>query len=189
MKSRIFAAAVIVLAIGSEAKASILSASSEAVREPSTKVVESWNATTLQNDLNASLLDAAEASSPAGPLASKRAPVSGGGFMVTDGVSTHATYAPFSGSAALDGLFDVQRESGGIVGGTWDPRGPVIATNGGRGGRGGRHNRDRDRDRDRWRDRHNPYATPEPSTSVLFAAGLLLLGAYVGLRRRDATNV
>jgi hypothetical protein len=107
--------------------------------------------------------------------------------MVIDGVSSQATYAPLNGSAALDGLFQMERGER-FVGGSWDPREPGIAANGGRGDRGGRHDRYR-RDRDRWRERQNPYATPEPSTSVLFAAGLLLLGAYVGLRRRDATNV
>lgn len=180
MKSRILAVVVVALSIGSESRASILSASSEAVREPSTNVVESWNATALQNDLNASLLDAAEASTQAGPLASKLASVSGGGFLVIDGVSSQATYAPLDGSDALEGLFQMERESR-LVGGAWDPREPSIT-------RRGRHDRQYDREGDRFRHRHDPYATPEPSTSVLFAAGLLLLGAYVGLRRHNATN-
>lgn len=188
MSSRILIAVVVTLVIGSQAKASILSASSEAVREPSPKAVESWDATAQQHYLNASLLDAAEASSPAGPLASKRSPVSGGGFLVLDGASARATYAPFAGSSAVEGLFDAGGDSDQQVGTSWDSRGPIIAANHGRGGRGG-HNRDRDRDRDRRRDRQDPYATPEPSTWVLFGSGLLLLGAYAGLRRRDAMNV
>lgn len=185
MKSRIFAVIAVTLVIGSESRASILSASSEAVREPSAKSVEYWNATTLQQDLNSTLRDAAEASAPAGPLASTRAPVTSGGFMVNDGGSSGAAYTPFGGSAALDGLFDVQHGPGALVSGSWSPNGPVVAGNHGHGGRRGRG---RDRGWDDKRDRDNPYATPEPSTWVLIGSGLLMLGAYAGLRRRDAVN-
>jgi hypothetical protein len=38
--------------------------------------------------------------------------------------------------------------------------------------------------RGRDRDRGSPYATPEPSTWVLFASGLLLLAGWAATRRR-----
>jgi hypothetical protein len=165
MKSHIFAVLAVTLAIGSESNASILSASSQAVREPSAKAVESWNATALQQDLNASLRDAAEATTLAGPLASKRAPIAGG-FMVNDGAASRATYVPFGETAALNDLFRIERNPGTKLDGLFDTGGPVTAGH----------------------DRGSPYATPEPSTSVLLVSGLLLLGAYGSLRRRGATN-
>ncbi len=191
MKARISALVVFALLTASESRASILSASSQAVREPSSETAGFWTATTLQQDLNASLREAAESSAPAGPLASTREPIAGGGLMVNG-----SSYTPFSGSQALDDLFQIDNGSGAITRGAWDPNGPVIAGNGNHGGGRGRDNdrdrgrgrdRDRDRDRDRKdRDRDNPYATPEPSTWMLLGSGLLILGAYAGLRRREA---
>ncbi|HXV15034.1 MAG TPA: PEP-CTERM sorting domain-containing protein [Candidatus Krumholzibacteria bacterium] len=190
MKPRIIAFVVASLFVGSQAGASILSASSQAVREPSIEAAGQWTATTLQNDLNASLRDASDASSAAGPLASTRTPVTGG--LVVNGGGTGASYTPFSGSAAFDGLFEMNQESGTVTRGSWDPSGPVIASSGGRGGRDRDRDRDRGRgryrDRDRPRDRPNPYATPEPSTWVLLGSGLLAIGAFAGLRRRQALS-
>jgi hypothetical protein len=196
MKPRTLAVVVASLLVGSQSDASILSASSQAVREPSVETAGQWTATTLQNDLNASLRDASDASAAAGPLASTRAPVTGG--LVVNGGGAGATYTPFSGSAAFDGLFEMGDHTSSVTKGSWDPEGPVIASSGGHGGRGrgrdndrgrGRgHDRDRGRHRDRERDRHNPYATPEPSTWLLLGSGLLAIGAYTGLRRRQALN-
>ena len=62
MKSPLLAVIAVTLSFASQAEASILSATSQAVREPSRETAGQWTATTLQDDLNATLRDAAEAS-------------------------------------------------------------------------------------------------------------------------------
>lgn len=186
MTSRILAVAIGSLVLASSAHASILSASSQAVPEPSMKSAGYWNAVTLQQDLNATLRDAADATAPGGSLASSRPSIAAGGLLVNGG-TTGATFAPFSESAAQDGLFEMGNESSTLTGGSWSPSGT------GRSGfdTSGRHGGDRwggGRDWRHGRDRDNPYATPEPATWMLLGSGLLLLGTYAGLRRRYAMN-
>lgn len=191
MKSRILVTITMSLLAASQVNASILSASGQAIQEPSQEASGQWTATTLQHELNASLRDAADYAAPGGTLTAGRAPVTGG-LLVSD----RATYTPFAGSAAFDDLLG--GGSGGTVTSGSSGRPPQFYTSGGRGdrdrdrdrdrNRGRERGRDRHRDRDKKRDRPNPYATPEPSTWVLLGSGLLLMGAYVGLQRRNAWN-
>lgn len=170
-------AVIVALIAAPDAGASILSASSQAVREPAASAPALRDATTLQHDLNASLSNAA-ADVPAGALVAPSHRVGSGGGLVIgtassyDGGSSRSTYRPFSGSAATDGLFDNQDES--IGRGHWDPTDYRLAGKDVTLGGFGR------------RDRGNPHATPEPSTWVLLASALLLMGTYAGLRRRAA---
>jgi PEP-CTERM motif len=176
MKFSILATAAVlsILAI-SNAHASILSASSQAVREPSTETAGHWNAATLQQNLNASLRDAADATAPSGSLSLNRPSIVGGGLLVNTGESG-AMFTPFTETGSSSDLFEMRAEPIGISTG-WSsngPSSPVVVT----GGYETYGRRDR-----------NPYATPEPSTWMLLATGLLVLGAYAGLRRRQASTV
>jgi hypothetical protein len=180
MKSRILSVAIVGLIAASGAHASILSASSQAVPEPSMKSAGYWNAATLQQGLNASLREATDATAPGGSLVSIRPSIAGGGLLVNGGTSG-AVFAPFGESAAQDGLFEMGNESGSLTTGSWSPSGighGGIEANGGHWG-GGDWRRDRG---------GNPYATPEPATWMLLGSGLLFLGAYARLRRRYAMN-
>jgi hypothetical protein len=140
----------------------------------------------VQQDLNVSMGDASAAAASAGPLAA-RTPVSTGGLIV--GGTSHVTYTPFSESPALEGLFEMNDGTNAISRDSWNPGGSLITGGLRDGGRPG-HDLDQDLGRGRWqdRDRQNPYATPEPSTWILIGSGLLLIGAYAGLRRRHAIN-
>jgi hypothetical protein len=173
--------AIVTLLFASNAGATILSASSQAVREPASGTAGMRDATTVQHDLNASLRDAAT-SVPTGSLvALPRASAGSGGLIITGtssltGGTTGSTYQPFNSSSAYDNLFDSYDESIGQI--YWDPaarRGGDGTTAGGIG-IGGR------------RDRDNPVATPEPATWLLIISGLLLVGTYARLRNRFATE-
>jgi hypothetical protein len=182
MKFRTAALALTSLLAASHAGASILSASSQAVREPSAASAN-WNASTLQHDLNATLELAAKAAAPVGPVASSPAPASGG-LLVNSG-SSGPSFSPFIESPALDDLFAMPNDQHtiGIARDSWTIGKPDVAGNPG-GGIGNRKDPDKEKDRDRQRD--NPYATPEPSTWMLLGSGLLMLAGYAVVRRRTA---
>jgi hypothetical protein len=173
--------ALVTLLFASNAGASILSASSQAVREPSTGTAGLRDATTIQHDLNTSLRDAAT-SVPNVPLApSPRASAGSGGLIIgeTDpvvGSTTTSVYQPFNDTAAQDGLFNSHEEVGSIH---WDPAGTRGGQTGGELGGGGIGRRDRG----------NPHATPEPATWLLIVSGLLLVGSYARLRNRFSTEI
>ena len=180
MKFCISALALTSLLAASEAGASILSASSQAVREPSAASAN-WNASTLQHDLNATLEQAAKAAAPVGPVASSPAPASGG-LMVNSG-ATGPSFSPFIESPALDDLFSIPNDQHtiGIARDSWTIGKPDIANQGNGNGKGPK---DPDKEKDRDRKRDNPYATPEPSTWMLIGSGLVMLGGYAVVRRR-----
>jgi len=183
MKSCIAAFALTSVLAASQAGASILSASSQAVREPSAASAGYWNASTLQQELNATLQEAAEANALVGPVAAKPSPVSGG-LLVNSGTSG-PSFSPFVESPAVDDLFGMtdNHQTIGISRTGWTIEKPDVAGNTGRGG----DNRwDPDKEKDRERGRGNPYATPEPSTWMLIGSGLALLGGYAVVRRRAA---
>jgi hypothetical protein len=191
--------------------ASVLSASSETARSTSAKEPSGWSVTAYQEDLNASLQDHADASPSVGTLGGAPAVRPSGGFLIGGASSTGWQYTPYAGSA-LEGLFGSSevgpdgsarggngnvrdplqmgdRRGGGGDGrrgggGHWDNdrRGGGRDGRHGGGGQGGRHGGGNRRDRDRNR----PYATPEPSTWATLGAGILMLGVYAGLRRREA---
>jgi hypothetical protein len=170
--------ALITLLFASNAGASVLSASSQAVREPSSASPAMRDATTAQHDLNVSLRDAAT-DVHTGSLATLSRPSAGSGGLIISGTSSltgrtsSSTFQPFSNSSAYDGLFDPNDGSVGRM--YWDPAAGKHGSGTSGGGVGGGFGR---------RDRGNPIATPEPSTWLLIAVGLLLVGTYNRFRNR-----
>jgi hypothetical protein len=169
--SRILAAtAVFSILTISNAHASILSASSQAEFVSPRRNCRALERGDAAAGLNASLRDAADATAPSGSLSPNHPSIVGGGLLVNPGESG-AMFTPFTETGASSDLFEMRAEPIGISTG-WSSNGT---------GSGGYETYGR-------RDR-NPYAAPEPSTWMLLGAGLLMLGAYAGLRRRQAVNV
>ena len=187
MKFRSSLAAVIISALASyPATASVLSASSQAVRTPAVDRTDYLRVTHVQDDLNASMREMVDASTASAPLSSPLPSVDGGdgGFVVQKdgngggggGGRTGLDIGSLVGAGTIGR--DVDRlsvRSGGI--GTFGADGSSGSHGGGRrGGGGGGHG-------------GGPHASPEPSTWMLLGAGLGLLGGYAVLRRRQTVAV
>jgi uncharacterized membrane protein YgcG len=199
MKARYtFAVLAVAALFAAPASASVISASSQTARSKPADQVDYLRVTTLQNDLNASLREVADASAPAA-LAPRSAPTTtSGGFLIGSDANASANYEGLSGNA-MENLFDpssdkqitgISRDSNGtsgvfLGGGTPDTYG----NNGGKGnkndgGKGGKG-------KGKWGKGGGGgtgggvQAAPEPSTWLLLSSGLAMFGAYALLRRKS----
>jgi hypothetical protein len=196
MKTRIVVSVLgMTLIAASQVSASIISASSEYRRAEQSARVAEVDAVSVQNDINAELRGVGDEGA-VGTLSGVRAPrTTTGGFMITSGGRSAAAYVG-SGHDPMDGVLGSNggNASPGLGGGSVADLSP---------GRGGRHGRDRDDkksfkdkgkkgDKGRGRhgggDRNGVQVAPEPSTWLLLATGLGLMGAYGVMRRRQAVR-
>lgn len=187
MKARYTLAALLLTAIATtQASASVLSASNPTGRVRDR--VDYMNVTTVQNELNTSLKEMTDATAAPGPMSSS-GPAFGstGGFLVDSNLD-----ATENGLDIGTGAIGV---SGGI-GGQWSLGSGTGASlfggsnggnhgnsNGGGSGRGGnRGGGGGDR-------KGGAQAAPEPSTWMLLGTGLVMIGLYAGMRRRQTVSV
>ena len=191
MKSRFaLTATIVALFFASQASASVISASSQTARTKAADRVDYLSVTTIQNGLNASLREAADASAPTA-LAGPSAPSSSGGFLLTTEPGSASSYGSPGGSA-MEHLFNPDSERGVSAISRGVAPGTIVAGNSGNG-HGNRHGdkiRDADKDKDKDKGKKDGkggggvHATPEPSTWLLLGAGLTMVGLYEVIRRR-----
>ncbi len=193
MKTRYVCAALAAFVLAaSQASASIIAASGQYRAVQPSERAAPVNATSVQSDLNSALRGVDTGTAAVGNFSGARVPsTASGGFMITSGGKSAVSYVG-SGTHAADGVLGSSggNVSPGITGGT------VTDLGSGHHRRGGRHDRN---SRDRWDNDWNRFhggsgnlggnngiqVAPEPSTWILLATGLMLLGGVAVLRRRQ----
>jgi hypothetical protein len=145
------------------AAASILSATGQPMKSPNTDYLR---VTTVQDELNATMRDMNDASVATGAIGAQAPAISDGAFVLQkegDGGGTGMFSKP--GSLYVPGD---SYEGGRISINTRD---------------GSTHTRHTDNNRGGGND--DPHAAPEPSTWMLLATGLAMVGGYAALRRKS----
>jgi PEP-CTERM motif len=170
MNARYTVAALALTILASTASASILSAtnSTAQVRKESTDYLR---VDAVQNQLNASLQEKADAAASGSFAGSAPSLGSSGGFLVTTGGG--ATFSSSSGNHFGRG------GNGGAI--EWNTHFDDTRP-GGRPGRGGESFRI-------GGGAEGTQAAPEPSTWMLLGTGLLMMGLYAGIRRRQSASM
>lgn len=189
MKSRFaLTATIVALFFASQASASVISASSQTARAKAADRVDYLSVTTIQNGLNTSLREAADASAPTA-LAGPSAPSSSGGFLLTTEPGSASSYRDLGGSA-IENLFNPDSERGVSAISRGVAPEAMVAGNSGNGNSNRHGDKLKDADKDKNKNkgkkdgRGGVHATPEPSTWLLLGAGLTMVGLYEVIRRR-----
>jgi hypothetical protein len=145
------------------ASASILSATGQTMgsRSPNADYLR---VSTVQDELNTTMREMNDEAAANGAI-SAQAPASGGGAYVLQKEGDGGTPMSFSKPELF--VPGDSHESGRIAIGSKD---------------GSTHTRHLDNNHDTHRD--DPHAAPEPSTWMLLATGLVMVGGYTMLRRR-----
>ena len=157
------AAVMLPLLLAVPASASILSATGQPMGKSSN--ADYLRVTTVQDELNTTMREMNSASVANGAL-SAQAPAIGEGAYVLQKEGDGGKPMSFGKPGDLFVPGD-SHESGRIAIGSMD---------------GSTHTRHQDSNRENHRD--DPHAAPEPSTWMLLATGLAMLGGYTVLRRR-----
>jgi hypothetical protein len=158
---------MLTLLVAVPASASILSATGQTMgtRSPSADYLR---VTTVQDELNTTMREMNDGAAAHGAI-SAQAPTSGGGAYVLQKEGDGGTPMSFSKPELF--VPGDSHESGRIAIGSND---------------GSAHTRHLDNNHDTHR--NDPHAAPEPSTWMLLATGLVMLGGYTVLRRRAAID-
>ncbi len=178
------AAFVITAFAASQASATVLSASGQAVGTKSSKA-DYLQVTQVQKELNATMKDVNDAAVASGPLSAPAPSTGEAGFVLQEKEGNggksygdkYPTVLPNDDGLDADRLMVPPSVRGGQNPGTYsDNRRSMGNRRGGGGGGGGGGNK------------HGggAHAAPEPSTWMLLGVGLALFGGYATLRRRVA---
>jgi hypothetical protein len=185
MKTRLpFATMTLALLVAGPASASIISASSQALKSRGAERADYLDVTTAQNELNSSLHGMTDAVVPADLSAGSLQSNATGGFVIQSPSTSGGLDANSVGRFSPQGG---QRFGGNSGGYSFNSRGARWAPGPGDKGKKGGNNVGGDHRRRRGSN-SGPQAAPEPSTWMLLATGLLMLGGYAILRRRTATS-